>query len=458
VTIRYATVVTVATVQSHNEVGWSDMGIQRAARLPWMRGRNLRRRALVCAPLLIASALAACSSASAANSPVVLNYWSFPDNSGAIQQAVNNCSAASGGKYTISYNKLPTDADSQRQQLVRRLAAHDSSMDILALDVTWEAETAQAGWILPWTGASKAAAEQDTLPTMLQTATWHGRLYAVPYNTNTQLLWYRSDLVPTPPTTWAQMIADAQRLAKEGKPHYIEIQGAQYEGVTVWFNSLLASAGGSVLNATSTAPSLGTPALRALQVMSTLANSTAADPSLGVQQEDQNRLAMEGGTAAFELNYPFVYPSMQMDNPQLFKHFKWALYPRVYPNVPSHVTIGGIDLAVSAYSSHPALAQQAILCLRDRSNQILAAVKGGLPPTLMSLYNDASFIKTYPYAAAIRQALLTASVRPKTPYYQNVSIVISHAVSPSASISPAATLGQITGGISNALADKGLVP
>ena len=93
------------------------------------------------------------------------------------------------------YNKLPTDADGQRQQLVRCLAAHDSSMDILGLDVTWEAEMAQAGWILPWNGQDKAEAELDTLPTMLQTATWRGQLYGVPYNTNTQLLWYRSDLV-----------------------------------------------------------------------------------------------------------------------------------------------------------------------------------------------------------------------------------------------------------------------
>jgi multiple sugar transport system substrate-binding protein len=435
------------------------MDVPRGGRPSWLRGRSLwRRAAVVSAPVLLAAALAACSPASAANAPVVLNYWSFPDNSGAIQQAVNTCSAASGGKYTIIYNKLPTDADGQRQQLVRRLAAHDSSMDILGLDVTWEAEMAQAGWILPWTGANKAAAVQDTLPTMLETATWRGQLYAVPYNTNTQLLWYRSDLVPKPPTTWDEMINDAVRLARQGKPHYIEIQGAQYEGVTVWFNSLVASAGGSILNATSTAPSLSPPALRALQIMSRLAHSPAADPSISVQQEDQNRLAMEDGTAAFELNYPFVYPSMQADNPQLFKHFKWALYPRVNPNMPSHVTIGGIDLAVSSYSAHPALAQQAILCLRNRPNQILAAVKGGLPPTLMSLYDDPAFIKAYPFAAAIKQTLLTASVRPKTPYYQNISIVISHAVSPPVNIDPPVTLTQIKGGIENALADKGLVP
>ena len=92
-------------------------------------------------------------------------------------------------------------------------------MDILGLDVTWEAEFAQAGWILPWTGTYKQQAEAGTLKVPLQTATWKGQLVAVPYNSNTQLLWYRDDLVKTPPTTWDQMIADAEQLAKEGKPH-----------------------------------------------------------------------------------------------------------------------------------------------------------------------------------------------------------------------------------------------
>jgi multiple sugar transport system substrate-binding protein len=411
----------------------------------------------VIAPALLAAGLAACTSSSTAGK-VTLNYWSFPDNSGAVQQAVDTCSAQSGGKYKIVYNKLPTAADGQRQQLAFRLAAHDASMDILGLDVTWEAEFAEAGWIVPWTGADKAAAEKDTLPTMLKTATWSGQLYAVPYNTNTQLLWYRSDLVPNPPKTWDEMITDAENLAKQGKPHFIEIQGAQYEGVTVWFNTLVASAGGSILNASSTAPSLGPPALKALEIMSRLAHSPAADPSLGVQQEDQNRLAMEGGTAAFELNYPFVYPSMQADQPKLFKSFKWALYPGVNPGSPARVTIGGIDLAVSRFSPHQTLAKQAILCIRNRENQFIAATKGGLPPTLMSLYDDPKFVKAYPFAAAIKQSLLSASVRPKTPAYQNISIVISHAVSPPASINPASTLKQIEGGINDALVSKGLIP
>ncbi len=419
--------------------------------------RRTRTIAIALAAVSLSGTLAACSSGGGSGK-VTLNFYSFPDNSGAIQQAVDTCTQQSQGRYTISYQKLPNGADGQRQQLVRRLAARDSAMDILGLDVTWEAEFAEAGWILPWTGANRVKASTGTLSAPLQTAIWKGKLYAVPYNSNTQLLWYRSDLVPKPPQTWDEMINDSIALAKRGKPHLIEIQGAQYEGVTVWFNTLLASAGGSVLNKAATAPSMGAPAVKALGIMQRLAHSVAADPSLSVQMEDQNRLAMESGTAAFELNYPFVYPSMKANKPDLFKNFKWAPYPRVDANEPSHVTIGGIDLAVSRYSPHPALAFEAALCLRNRENQKVAAIKGGLPPTLSSLYNDPSLQSAYPFRKDILRSLQTASVRPKTPAYQNVSIVISHNVSPPSKINAVSTEKTIVDQLDDALASKGLIP
>jgi multiple sugar transport system substrate-binding protein len=407
---------------------------------------------------LASSGLAACGTASAGTGPVSLSYYLYPDSSGATQTAIKNCDAQSHGKYTISYQQLPTGSDGQRQQLVRRLAAHDSTIDIMGLDVTWEAEFAQAGWAEQWTGANKAAAESGALGPALSTAIWKGKLYAVPDNSNTQLLWYNSALVPKPPTTWAQMIADAEQLAKQGKPHYIEIQGAQYEGTTVWFNTMVSSAGGTILNPAATKVTLGAPAIKAMSIMKQLASSSAADPSLDVQMENQNQLAMEANTAAFELNYPFVYPAMKLDNPKLFKTFKWALYPEVIPGQPAKVTIGGIDLAVSKYSQHKALAFQAALCLRDRQNQIIAANVGGQPPTITSLYNDPALFKNYPFHADILQALQHASVRPKTPVYQVVSIDISHLVSPPSSISPTSTEKTLSHQLNNALQSKGLVP
>jgi multiple sugar transport system substrate-binding protein len=221
---------------------------------------------------------------------------------------------------------------------------------------------------------------------------------------------------------------------------------------------MVASAGGSILNPDATKVTLGAPAVKALSIMKELASSPAADPSLDVQEENENRLAFEANTAAFELNYPFVYPSMKLDNPALFKHFKWALYPEVTPGVPAKVTIGGTDLAVSAYSQHKALAFQAALCIRDKQNQIIGANVGGVPPTITSLYNDPALFKDYPFHADILNALEHASVRPKTPVYQVVSIDISHLISPPAGISPASTEKSMVSSLNNALQSKGLVP
>ena len=221
---------------------------------------------------------------------------------------------------------------------------------------------------------------------------------------------------------------------------------------------MVSSAGGSILTPNGQHASLGSPAVDALKIMKRLATSSAADPSLPVQMEDQNRLAMESGAAVFQLNYPFVYPSMKADKPDLFKHFKWALYPSVIPGKPARVTIGGIDMAISKYSPHPDLAFQAALCLRDKQNQLNAAIKGGLPPTLESLYHDPAMFPNYPFHADILTALQNASVRPQTPAYQNISIVISHLVSPPAGIDPVPTEQTMRTQINEALLSEGLIP
>src|ERR1022692_2927797 len=122
-------------------------------------GGGVRRLAIgIGAAALAASGLAACGTAGASSGAVTLNLYFYPDKSGATQTAINNCNAQHKNKYAISYQELPTGSDGQRQQMARRLAAHDSSMDILGLDVTWEAEFAQAGWIVPWTGKYQAEA------------------------------------------------------------------------------------------------------------------------------------------------------------------------------------------------------------------------------------------------------------------------------------------------------------
>jgi trehalose/maltose transport system substrate-binding protein len=413
----------------------------------------VRKVGLVIA-LALAAAVAGCGGSS--GGAATLNWYIFPEPSGSFASAASQCSAASGGRYNIVLNTLPSDSDSQRTQLVRRLAAKDSAIDIIGMDVNWTAEFADAGWIKPWSGSDASAVTNGVLAGPIKTATWKGKLYGAPLNSNTQLLWYRKDLAPTPPKTWAEMIQMADALAKQGKPHLIEAQGRQYEGLTVWFNSLVDSAGGQILSGPSTV-AIGQPVAEAAKVLHDLATSVAADPGLSNAQEDQARLGFEKGGAAFEVNYPFVYPSALKLAPKIAKVMGWAPYPSVNPNQPAKVTIGGINLGISSYSAHPADAFAAVKCLVSRQHQSVDAIKGGLPPTLSSLYDDPALAKAYPFHALIKQELQAPGIRPQTPAYSDVSLAIQKALSPPGSINPSTVVQTLKGQIKSALSSGALL-
>ncbi len=104
--------------------------------------------------------------------------------------------------------------------------------------------------------------------------------------------------------------------------------------------------------------------------MPQLATSKGADPSLNVSMEGPGQVAFQSGTAAFMINYPFVWSATQAGNPKVFKDMGYALFPEVTPGIPPKVSIGGYNLGISAFSKHPNLAFQAVQCLTQPSNQI----------------------------------------------------------------------------------------
>jgi multiple sugar transport system substrate-binding protein len=411
------------------------------------------------AMLLIGAVVAGCGSSSS-HGPVTLNWYVYPEPSGSFAYAASTCSKASGGKYNIVMNLLSTASDQQRVSEVRRLAAGDPSIDILAMDVDWTAEYAAAKWIRPWPAAQASQVTSGDLPGPVATATWNGRLYAAPLNSNTELLWYRKDLLAQihqpPPTTWTQMIDDAILLAKQGKPHYIEEQGAQYEGLTVWFNSMVDSDGGGILTK-SDKVIVGPSTQVAAAIMHRLATSPAADPSLNVAEESQSETAFEHGTAAFQINYPFVWAAAHKDTPSIGKEMGYALFPRVNPAIAPRVSIGGYNLGVSAFSQHPQLAFDAVRCMIQPQFQRRDAIAGGLAPVQARIYGEPSFIKSYPFSALIKAQLERYGIRPQTPVYADVTLAIQKALSPTSAINPSSVVSTLRGEIKDALSSQALL-
>jgi len=461
-----------------------------------------RLGAAALAALTTASVVSACGSGGGG---IVINYYTPANEMATFTAVAKRCNDELGGRFKIQQVSLPKGADDQRLQLARRLNGNDKTLDVMALDVVWTAEFAEAGWALPLSedpsGKAESDAKSNTLPGPLETATWQNKLYAAPITTNTQLLWYRADLMDKPPETWDGMVDEATRLHAAGKPSWIAVQAKQYEGLVVWFNTLLESAGGQVLSddgktvTLTDTPEHRAATVKALQIMKAVATAPGADPSITQTDEGTARLALEQGKAALEVNWPFVLPSM-LENavkggvsflpldkkPDLagsindagtfsptdeqFKSaydaskevFGFANYPGVKAGEPAKVTLGGLNLAVANTTQHRAEAFEAIRCLRNVENQRYTSVEGGLPAVRTSLYDDPTFQAKYPQYAIIKEQLTNAAVRPATPVYQAVSTRISVTLAPITNIDPDRTADELTVQVQKAIDGKGLIP
>jgi len=108
---------------------------------------------------------------------VTLNWFVATQSGGSIQKVATQCTKASNGRYSIEVQLLPTDASQQREQLVRRLAAKDSTVDLIGMDVIWTAEFANAGWIAPFPKPQADEVTKDVFPSVVKTASFEGKVY-----------------------------------------------------------------------------------------------------------------------------------------------------------------------------------------------------------------------------------------------------------------------------------------
>jgi multiple sugar transport system substrate-binding protein len=391
-----------------------------------------------------------CGGSSKSGGPTAVNWYVFKEPGGAFDAAAAKCSKDSNGRYKVNVVALPTDSDQQRELIVRRLAAKDSSLDVLGMDVNWTAEFAEAGWILPWTGQNKQAAEKGVIPALLAAAKYKNQTWVAPFTTNTQLLFYHKDVVKgPPPKTWDEMIQMAQKIG--GSKGKIVVQGRRYEGLVVWFNTLVASAGGEIVDKAGNTK-LGPPAVKAATVVHDVATK-AGTSSISNEKEDTGKDDFKANDLAFMVNYPFVYADVATDKKAL-PNLGIARYPSVTPGQPSHVTFGGINLGVSKYSKHPALAFDAAKCIAQPANQIVTSEKGGLAPTQAALYNNARVKKAFPFAKLMQATLNDGVSRPVLPAYSDISLAIQDAIHPPQSINPQDAIKTLQENLSKAKQGK----
>ncbi|KUL25165.1 ABC transporter substrate-binding protein [Streptomyces regalis] len=333
-----------------------------------------------------------------------------------------------GEKVTLV--ELPDSADETHAQMTTDLRAGDRSrFDILNIDVSWTSEFAAQGWIRP---QARERFPLDTfLPPVVDTATYDGQLYAVPYVTNAGLLLYRKDILAKegldPPRTWSELERAAKTVApKYGLDGYAG-QFLPYEGLTVNAAEAVYSAGGSIL---------GDEGERVT------VNSTAAREGIGflargvregwipkralTYKEEESKQAFQDGRLLFLRNWPYAYVGASAKGSPVAG--KIGAVPLPGPDGPGTSVLGGSNLAVSAHARHPDSAARLIAYLTSERVQRQVLTRGALPPVRADLYEDPELVREFPYLPTLRESVLTAAPRPKSPRYDQVSLVVQAVV------------------------------
>jgi len=352
------------------------------------------------------------------------------DNSGWLQGVITGWNQGHPSQM-VTLLLLPQASNGQLAQLVANLQAKSDLYDVIDMDVIWTAEFASNGWIIPLPQSQFPLG--DFLKPAVDTARYQGRLYAVPDYSNADLLYYRKDILAKagkqPPKTWAQL----QQLARTVAPEY-GLYGyagtfAPYEGLTVNFAAAVQSAGGSILSPEGTKVTVNSA--KALQGLEFLVNGFRHGwiPRVALSYEEESaQNAFASGKFLFLDNWPDVYAALSVPGPQNKVYGKFGIAALPGPDGMGSSSLGGANLAISAYSRHQRTALDFIKYMTNLTNERQMLEKGSFPPVWTRLYTDKSLIRSHPYLPVLEQAINSARPRPAITNYDQASLAISSAV------------------------------
>jgi multiple sugar transport system substrate-binding protein len=414
-----------------------DQHIDRSA-----RSFTVTRAALSSLALIGSLALAACgSSGGSAAAPTggndrgPITFAIGKDTSGYLQGQVSAWNVAHPTE-KVTLDELPTSADAQLQQMVQNAQVKSDAFSVLGLDVTWTAEFAANRWIDQIPAGS--ADTSGFLQAAADTAKYHGNLYAMPWESNGGLLFYRTDLLQAAgisgaPTTWQQIQQDCTKIEalpqSKGTSCYAG-QFNKYEGLVVNFAEAVQSAGGQVFDDNGN-PTVDTP--QAKTALTWLADSfkqgVIPHEELTFQEED-GRQAFQAGKYIFERQWPYMWDLANKTDGSSKVAGKFNVAPLPGLNGLGSSTLGGYNLAVSSFAKHKATALDFIAFLTSESEERSNLLATSNAPTRADLYDDAQLNQQFPYLAGLKQSIEKAVPRPKAVRYGDVSAAIQDAIYP----------------------------
>lgn len=325
---------------------------------------------------------------------------------------------------------LPDTADEQRQEMFQDLTTGTGEFDVLGLDVIWTGEFGANDFLVNLED-QRDAVDGVSLPGAIESASWEGELWAMPYSSNFGLLYYRTDLVDEPPETWDELFEVAQEVSEaEGIGGYAG-QGDSYEGFVVNYLEYFWSAGGEVFSEDQSEVVLGEgdAAERALDFMTEAQAEGVYAPGFNTMVEDDARTLFQGGDAVFMRNWPYAYPLLDdEEESDVAGDFDIAPLP-TFDGEGTISALGGLNNAVSSFSENPGLATEFVVWAATNEEAQMLLGEQSLPPTMLSVYDELEDAGD-PVFEILPEIAEDARARPPVPGYNGLSLAMQDNLHP----------------------------
>lgn len=176
-----------------------------------------------------------------------------------------------------------------------------------------------------------------------------GNLYALPYDVTVQLMYYRTDLVKSPPKTWAELTSTLDKLRASGNKGMVQQWGnAGWLGYFPYFKQ----AGGNLYDAKCTQATINSPAgVTALNYYAQFYTKYKA-PTDGWPDMEQG---LENGDYALGMTGNWAMQSIRTGRPKLAGKWGIATMPKG-PAGKSTAFEGGSLIGIMSYTKVPDLA------------------------------------------------------------------------------------------------------
>lgn len=366
-----------------------------------------------------------------ASNPVVnLVYARGQDTTGATKQIVDEFNQKYQGKIHVDVVDMPSDTGKQHDQYVTVFSAKGTDYDVIDGDVIWPAEFAQAGYALPLDQLVQKDGinMNDYMQGPVQALTFKGQLWGMPKFIDAGVMFYRKDLVQTPPATWDDLYKQAEALKGKAKFGFVG-QGKQYEGLVCNATEFIAGYGGQVVDGNGNITIKSDATKSGLEEMKKIFTSDFVPKDITNFTEPETDNAFIAGDVAIARNWPYQWAEAQdASKSKIVDKVGVAALPK--GSVRAAAALGGWVTMINKYSKHPNEAWEFVKFMCGPEGQKITATVGGSAPTLLSVYNDPDVQKNPLFGNKDFVNGLSAAVsRPVSPIYPKLSDIMQKEIS-----------------------------